>query len=55
MYFLFLYFNFLSQVYTWGCNDEGALGRITGEGEDYSPGLVKNIEDKIVQVSAGKE
>ena len=42
------------QVYTWGCNDEGALGRITNDGEEYSPGLVETIkEQKILQVSAG--
>ena len=46
----------LLQVYTWGCNDEGALGRITRDGEEYSPGLVEFInKDKIVHVSAGKD
>ncbi len=41
-------------MYTWGCNDEGALGRPTIEGEEYSPGLMVGLEDVvIVQVSAG--
>ena len=44
----------LYQVYTWGCNDEGALGRITRDGEEYFPGLVDSISnEKILQVSAG--
>lgn len=42
------------KVYTWGCNDEGSLGRTTSEGEEYSPGLVSLIERvNVVQVSAG--
>lgn len=41
------------QVYTFGCNDEGALGRDTSEeGSETRPGLVE-LEEKIVQVSAG--
>ena len=44
-----------SQVFTWGCNDEGALGRkIEGEGGEYTPGTVEKMGHvKIVQVSAG--
>ncbi len=42
------------QVYTWGCNDEGALGRPTEDGEEYTPELVKMLEGVvIVQISAG--
>ena len=42
------------QVYTWGCNDEGALGRKIGEGEEYDPGMVDKLAHvKVVQVSAG--
>lgn len=43
-----------SQVFTWGCNDEGALGRKIEEGGEYIPGMVDKMEHvKIVQVSAG--
>ena len=41
------------QVYSWGCNDDFALGRETPNEEDSAvPGLV-NIEEKIVQITAG--
>ena len=37
-------------VYSFGCNDEGALGRaIEDDEEGFTPGEVK-IEEKIVQV-----
>ncbi|XP_076594372.1 regulator of chromosome condensation [Chaetodon auriga] len=39
-------------VYTFGCNDEGALGRDTTEGSEMVPGKVI-LEEKVVQVSAG--
>ncbi|XP_070768342.1 regulator of chromosome condensation [Enoplosus armatus] len=40
-------------VYTFGCNDEGALGRdTTGECSEMVPGKV-TLEEKVVQVSAG--
>ncbi|XP_008321817.1 regulator of chromosome condensation [Cynoglossus semilaevis] len=40
-------------VYTFGCNDEGALGRETsGEGSEMAPGKVA-LEEKVIQVSAG--
>ncbi|XP_070823514.1 regulator of chromosome condensation [Chaetodon trifascialis] len=39
-------------VYTFGCNDEGALGRDTTEGSEMVPGKVM-LEEKVVQVSAG--
>ena len=43
-----------SQVFTWGCNDEGALGRKIEEGGEYTPGMVDKMGHvKIVQVSAG--
>ncbi|KAI9024454.1 regulator of chromosome condensation 1/beta-lactamase-inhibitor protein II [Phycomyces nitens] len=39
------------KLYSWGCNDEGALGR---SGEEYEPGLVENLEDvKISKVACG--
>ena len=50
MYFL------LSQVYTWGCNDEGALGRVTKNGlEEESVASKADLESdiNIVMVSAG--
>lgn len=40
-------------MYTFGCNDEGALGRDTSEeGSEMSPGKVE-LREKVVQVSAG--
>ena len=39
------------QVFTWGCNDEGALGRTVDD--EYTPGQVNELSSKIVQVSAG--
>lgn len=49
---LFLFF-FLLQIYTFGCNDEGALGRDTSEeGSESTPGKV-DLPAFIVQVSAG--
>ena len=44
----------LPQVYTWGCNDEGALGHKTEEGEEYIPKLVEKLgQVDVVQISAG--
>lgn len=41
------------RVWTFGCNDEGALGRATAEDEAcYTPGLV-TIPGRVVQISAG--
>lgn len=41
------------KVYTFGCNDEGALGRHSSEeGSETVPGKVE-IAEKVVQVSAG--
>eukprot|EP00795_Rhopilema_esculentum_P002594 gene2594-790_t len=45
-----------SELFTWGCNDEGALGRTTsGEnGDEYQPADIKlPSSSKIVQTSAG--
>lgn len=40
-------------IYTFGCNDEGALGRdTTDEGSETTPGKVE-LSEKVVQVSAG--
>ncbi|KAM5182363.1 regulator of chromosome condensation [Mantella aurantiaca] len=40
-------------IYTFGCNDEGALGRDTSEeGSETEPGKVQ-LAEKVVQVSAG--
>jgi len=42
------------QVYTFGCNDEGALGRITPDDDECTePGRVEGLPEKIVQLSAG--
>lgn len=44
------------QVYTFGCNDEGSLGRlISDDSEEFEPGLVTGALDnvKIVDISAG--
>merc|ERR1719319_1360082 len=41
------------EVWTWGCNDEGALGRkVEEEEEAFVPGKV-DLEEKVVMVSAG--
>ena len=41
------------QLYTFGCNDEGALGRdTTVEGTETEPALVEGLEN-IIQVTAG--
>lgn len=46
--------SFAFQVYAWGCNDEGALGRKSNDSDECQPGLVDGLEHvKIVQVSAG--
>eukprot|EP00800_Vazella_pourtalesii_P001053 TRINITY_DN10890_c0_g1_i2.p1 TRINITY_DN10890_c0_g1~~TRINITY_DN10890_c0_g1_i2.p1 ORF type:complete len:433 (+),score=75.62 TRINITY_DN10890_c0_g1_i2:50-1348(+) len=42
------------EAYSFGCNDEGALGRVTEEGEEYLPAKVSGLDTfKIVLVSAG--
>lgn len=41
------------QVITFGCNDEGALGRVTPDDElEFTPGVI-NLPDKAMQISAG--
>jgi len=43
-------------VYTWGCNDEGGLGRVTSstDGDEFMAGLVKEMEGvNVVMVCAG--
>ncbi|KAK2495450.1 hypothetical protein MC885_009639 [Smutsia gigantea] len=41
------------QVYSFGCNDEGALGRDTSvDGSEMVPGKVE-LQEKVIQVSAG--
>eukprot|EP00088_Acartia_fossae_P007766 TRINITY_DN13641_c0_g1_i1.p1 TRINITY_DN13641_c0_g1~~TRINITY_DN13641_c0_g1_i1.p1 ORF type:complete len:441 (+),score=87.17 TRINITY_DN13641_c0_g1_i1:57-1379(+) len=41
------------EVYTFGCNDEGSLGRLVEEEEEcFVPGKVQ-LDGKIVQISAG--
>lgn len=40
------------EVITFGCNDEGALGRDTAKIPESSPGLV-TLPDKAIQVTAG--
>lgn len=43
----------LGKVYTWGNNDEGALGRLTScEEDNFDWGQVQ-LEGKVVQISAG--
>lgn len=42
------------KVYTWGCNDEGALGRDANCMEDECiPGLVTQISEPVMSVCAG--
>lgn len=42
------------KVFTWGCNDEGALGReVAGMEEECVPGLVTQITERVINVCAG--
>ncbi|KAG9301165.1 hypothetical protein G9A89_012548 [Geosiphon pyriformis] len=44
------------KMYTWGCNDHGALGRVTDDEDERRPGLAddREINDvKIVKVACG--
>ncbi|CAH1773702.1 unnamed protein product [Owenia fusiformis] len=42
------------EIYTFGCNDDGALGHDTSEdGSEMSPAKVENLGAKIIMVSAG--
>ena len=42
------------KVHSWGCNDEGALGRPTScEEDNFDAGVVNGIEGKVVQITAG--
>lgn len=46
-------FTYIDQVYTFGCNDDGALGRsTTEEGSEHNPQRV-DLPELIVQISAG--
>lgn len=39
------------QVYTWGCADDGSLGRT---GEEFMPGLVDSlVNETIIRVACG--
>ena len=39
------------QVYTWGCADDGSLGRA---GEEFMPGLVESLANEtIIRVACG--
>ncbi|CAG8547941.1 2955_t:CDS:2 [Ambispora leptoticha] len=38
------------KMYTWGCNDHGALGRVTDEDEERTPGLIDETELKGVKI-----
>lgn len=41
-------------MYTWGCNDDGALGRPTVDGEDFLPGrVILPFDVEVMQASAG--
>jgi len=40
-------------VYTFGCNDEGALGRITEEEEEEATPTMIQLDDTIIKVTAG--
>lgn len=41
-----------SQVYTWGCNDDFALGRETTSETEAIPAQV-SIDEKVLQITAG--
>lgn len=40
-------------VYTFGCNDEGALGRDTSEDDSETTPELMKLKSKFVQISAG--
>ena len=42
-----------NKVFTFGCNDDFALGRITPEEEDQMEPQEVSIQAKIIQVTAG--
>lgn len=45
--------NVFSQVYSFGCNDEGALGRNTSEeGSEATPGKV-DVPGRVIMLCAG--
>lgn len=48
-----IYFFWFLQVYTWGCNDEGSLGRETSNDEDTFTSGPVDIDGTVVQISAG--
>ncbi len=53
MFFILFCFVYLGEIYTFGCNDEGALGRDTSvEGSEFEPGKV-DIPGKATLISAG--
>lgn len=41
------------KIHTWGCNDEGALGRHTATEEDAFTSGVVELDAKVVQISTG--
>lgn len=47
-----IYLTIDGDVYTFGCNDEHALGRMTDDENCFIPGIV-NLPEKILQISAG--
>ncbi len=42
-----------TQVYSWGCNDDCALGRETADEDEAAVPSVVNIDEKVVQITAG--
>ncbi len=40
----------LGRIFTWGCNDDGALGR---EGTDKEPMMIESIQMPMTHIAAG--
>lgn len=40
------------EVYSFGCNDEGALGRILEDGEEFTPGKI-DLPGRAIKITAG--
>ncbi|KAI8063477.1 regulator of chromosome condensation 1/beta-lactamase-inhibitor protein II [Gongronella butleri] len=42
------------KLYSWGCNDQRALGRDTSDDDGFEPGLVEGLDDVVItKIAAG--
>ncbi|CAJ0769747.1 14405_t:CDS:1, partial [Entrophospora sp. SA101] len=40
------------KAYSWGCNDEGALGRNTDKIDEFTPAQVEGVDDVVIVKAA---